>query len=139
MRQFVRRADLLRETPAAVRFISAEPLLGALTDCRCGHASVWHGAHSGLCGADGCQCEGAHGHLDLYGIDWLIAGGESGPKAQPMDLQWARDLGAAAKASGTAFFMKQLGGARPGTALEDLPEDLQVRLFPTPAREAVTA
>ena len=53
-RRFVHRADCLREVPAAVRFISAEPLLGPL--------------------------EG----LDLDGIDWLIAGGESGPRHRPV-------------------------------------------------------
>src|SRR6266536_1542493 len=61
-RRFVSRADDLRRVPAAVRFISAEPLLGPL--------------------------EG----LDLRGIDWLIVGGESGHGARPMDLEWARDL-----------------------------------------------
>jgi protein gp37 len=56
------RADHLRRTPAAVRFISAEPLLGPLPQ------------------------------LDLTGIDWLIVGGESGPGARPMHPQWVRDL-----------------------------------------------
>lgn len=56
------RANHLRETPAAVRMISAEPLLGPLPS------------------------------LDLTGIDWLIVGGESGPKAHPMHPAWARDL-----------------------------------------------
>src|SRR4249919_655295 len=57
-RRFVDRADLLREVPAAIRFISAEPLLGPL--------------------------EG----LDLSEIDWLIAGGESGPRARPAKPEW---------------------------------------------------
>ena len=56
------RADHLRRTPAAVRWISAEPLLGPLPS------------------------------LDLTGIDWLVVGGESGPKARPMHPQWVRDL-----------------------------------------------
>ena len=56
------RADHLRATPAAVRFVSAEPLLGPLPS------------------------------LDLAGIDWLIVGGESGPGARPMHPDWARDL-----------------------------------------------
>lgn len=56
------RADHLRNTPAAVRFISAEPLLGPLPS------------------------------LDLTGIDWLIVGGESGPGARPMHPDWVRDL-----------------------------------------------
>jgi protein gp37 len=73
------RADHLRATPAAVRFISAEPLLGPLPS------------------------------LDLTGIDWLIIGGESGPGARPLDLGWVRDLIALARHSGTAVFVKQLG------------------------------
>jgi protein gp37 len=77
-RKHVDRADVLRATPAAHRFISAEPLLGPLALCECGHAYGMHGARSGLCGAEACQCESARGGLDLFGIDWLIAGGESG-------------------------------------------------------------
>ena len=79
-RRFVHRADRLRATPAAVRFISAEPLLGPL---------------------DG---------LRLDGIDWLIAGGESGPRCRPMHLAWARELRERCREHGTAFFLKQLGG-----------------------------
>lgn len=60
--QYTWRANHLRETPAAVRFISAEPLLGPLPS------------------------------LDLTGIDWLIVGGESGPGARPMHPDWVRDL-----------------------------------------------
>jgi protein gp37 len=56
------RIDDLRATPAAVKFLSLEPLLGPLPD------------------------------LDLDGIDWVIVGGESGPRARPMDPAWARDL-----------------------------------------------
>jgi protein gp37 len=130
-RKWVGRADVLREVPAAVRFISAEPLLGPLTDCRCGHAALDHGSRSGLCGAEACQCEGVHGSLDLFGIDWLIVGGESGSGHRPFDLAWARDLRDACAASGTAFFLKQAGGARPGTKLEDLPGDLRIREFPS--------
>lgn len=73
------RADALRATPAAVRFISAEPLLGPLPS------------------------------LDLTGIDWLIAGGESGPKARPMAPHWVRDLRDRCTAAGVAFFFKQWG------------------------------
>lgn len=68
------RADILRQVPAQIRFISAEPLLGPLQD------------------------------LDLAGIDWLIVGGESGPDYRPMDSQWARDLRAKAARSTAYFF-----------------------------------
>jgi protein gp37 len=82
--RFVGRADALRETPAAVRFISAEPLLGPLPS------------------------------LDLTGIDWLIVGGESGPGFRAMDPEWAIDLVARADAAGVAVFVKQDAGARSG-------------------------
>ncbi|HEV3002569.1 MAG TPA: phage Gp37/Gp68 family protein [Solirubrobacteraceae bacterium] len=82
-RRFVRRADRLRETDAKVKFISAEPLLGPL--------------------------EG----LDLANIDWLIAGGESGPKHRRIDPAWVRDLRDRCTAEGVAFFFKQWGGRRP--------------------------
>jgi protein gp37 len=97
--RFVGRADYLRESPAAVRFISAEPLLGPLPS------------------------------LDLTGIDWLIIGGESGPHARPMDPQWVRDLIVKARASGTAVFVKQMGGLRPGGAL---PDEFNIREWPAP-------
>jgi protein gp37 len=103
-RRYIGRADLLRETPAAVRFISAEPLLGPLVheggciddDGR----SYWYEDYTGP-------------QLDLTGIDWLITGGESGPKHRRLDLEWVRDLRDAAVASGTAFFHKQHGGRTP--------------------------
>lgn len=74
------RADYLRRTPAAVRFISAEPLLGSLSG------------------------------LNLEGISWLIAGGESQPGARPAKTEWFRELRAACRKSRTRFFLKQLGG-----------------------------
>ncbi|PBA23483.1 hypothetical protein CKJ66_28345 [Mycobacterium avium] len=73
------RADDLRETPAAVRFLSLEPLLGALPS------------------------------LNLNGIDWVITGGESGPGARPMDPQWARTIRDQCLANGVAFLHKQNG------------------------------
>jgi protein gp37 len=82
-RRFVHRADALRTVPAAVRFISAEPLLGPL--------------------------EG----LDLTGIDWLIAGGESGPRHRRIDGAWIRELRDTCSDEGVAFFFKQWGGQRP--------------------------
>jgi protein gp37 len=116
-RHSVSRADLLRQVPAAVRFISAEPLLGPLVML----GDSWVGPD-----------------LSLDGIDWLIVGGESGGKHRPMHLDWVRDLRNYALSIGTTFFLKQLGGRRPGDKLEDLPEDLRIREFPR-AREAVAA
>jgi protein gp37 len=124
-RKWVGRADVLRETPAAVRFISAEPLLGPLV-CTGGFFAR---GDDGLYHRD--WPDGYIGDdLDLDGIDWCIAGGESGSGHRPLDVQWMRDLRDACAASGTAYFVKQLGGARPGTALEDLPADLRIREFP---------
>lgn len=82
-RRFVHRADALRTVPSSVRFISAEPLLGPL--------------------------EG----LDLRGIDWLIAGGESGIGHRRVDAEWIRELRDACQAERVAFFFKQWGGHRP--------------------------
>jgi protein gp37 len=77
------RVTALRNVPAAVRFVSAEPLLGPLAG------------------------------LDLGGLDWLIAGGESGPHARPVQAQWLRDLRDACQAADVAFFFKQWGGRTP--------------------------
>lgn len=106
-RRFVSRADALRGVPAAVRFISAEPLLGPLIRTGPGHPD-----------------------LDLTDIDWLILGGESGPGYRPLDLAWMRDLRDEAANTGTSLFVKQLGGMRPGTDLKDLPPDLRFRDMP---------
>lgn len=74
------RSDLLRQTDAHIKFISAEPLLSSL---------------------DG---------LNLEGIDWLIVGGESGPGCRPMKKEWVLDLKNLCEATDTAFFFKQWGG-----------------------------
>jgi protein gp37 len=77
------RADQLRQVPAAVRFISAEPLLGPLD------------------------------RLNLEEIDWLIAGGESGPKWRSVEAKWLDDLQARCTEERVAFFFKQWGGRTP--------------------------
>jgi len=76
------RIDHLRETHAHIKFLSLEPLLGPLRD------------------------------LDLSGIDWVIVGGESGPKARPVDPAWVRDIRDQCLEAGVAFFFKQWGGKR---------------------------
>src|SRR5205807_95678 len=78
------RADVLRSIPARTRWVCAEPLLGPLPD------------------------------LDLRGIHWLVAGGESGPDWRPMDLKWVRALRDQCRAAGTAFYYKQANGPYPG-------------------------
>lgn len=81
--EYAWRADMLRQTPAAVRFLSCEPLLGPL------HWSVFDG------------------------IDWAIVGGESGPGHRPMDLDWPRDIFLACRRRNVPFFFKQVGAFRP--------------------------
>lgn len=72
------RIDYLKSTPAQVKFLSCEPLLGPLT-------------------------------LDLDGLDWIIVGGESGHRARPMQLDWARSIRDQSVAAGVPFFFKQWG------------------------------
>jgi protein gp37 len=76
------RIDLLRKTPAAIRFVSFEPLLAPIRN------------------------------PDLTGIHWAIVGGESGPKARPMQTEWVENLRDACLQQGVAFFFKQWGGRR---------------------------
>lgn len=102
-REYVWRADRLRETPAAVRFISAEPLIGPLTI----GPSAGSGTHEWSDGYVGPM-------LQLSGIDWLIVGGESGANYRPMEVEWALNLRAASRTLSTAFFMKQDCGPRAG-------------------------
>ena len=74
------RLDDLRETPSVVRFVSFEPLIGSVADA------------------------------NLKNIQWAIIGGESGPKARPMDEEWLDEIYEACEEAGTAFFFKQWGG-----------------------------
>lgn len=105
------RVPALVNTPAAVRFISAEPLLqewslrGMTNGYFEGDVPVWRLVH------------------------WLIVGGESGADARPMDLNWARALRDEARDAGAAFFFKQRSGPRAGM-LDGVPKDLLVQEFP---------
>jgi len=74
------RIEELRRTPAAVRFISFEPLIGSVA------------------------------RADLRGIDWAIVGGESGPRSRPMLAEWASEIEGLCRDTGAAFFFKQWGG-----------------------------
>ena len=78
--RFLHRIDQLRETHAHVKFLSLEPLLGPLPN------------------------------LDLRHIDWVIVGGESGPRARPMNPAWVSDIRDQCHDAGVAFFFKQWGG-----------------------------
>lgn len=77
---YVERIDHLRQTPSAIKFLSLEPLLGPLE------------------------------RLNLKGIHWAIAGGESGPGARPMPIEWVRSIRDQCVAAKVAFHFKQWGG-----------------------------
>jgi protein gp37 len=85
-RQALVRLKHLRQANATIRFLSLEPLLEDL------------------------------GVLDLNGISWAIAGGESGPQARPIDRDWVRRIRDQCRAADVAFFFKQWGGIRPKSA-----------------------
>ena len=78
--RYLHRIDLLRQSGAAIKFLSLEPLLGPLPE------------------------------LNLEGIDWVIVGGESGPGARPMDAGWVLDIRDQCAAAGVSFYFKQWGG-----------------------------
>jgi protein gp37 len=158
-----RRADeripLLLDTPAAVRFISAEPLLGPIDigrwlaiDWRCSYCREYfsgrHKSHCPNCGKEGGWC-GSHAFNGRHypdgpispsqrgsGLDWIICGGESGAGARPMDLDWARSIVAQCKAASVPVFYKQGGASnacphdKKGGHFECFPADLQVRQMP---------
>jgi protein gp37 len=79
---FISRARDLERVPAALRFVSFEPLLGPIREPL------------------------------LSGIDWVLVGGESGARARPMDLEWVRMILAECQREGVPCFLKQLGGRR---------------------------
>jgi protein gp37 len=122
------RVPLLLQTPAAVRFVSAEPLLGHINFC--------------YVPDDKTRPEYSARYSPLGDLDWIIVGGESGPSARPCDVAWVRSIVEQCKEAGTACFVKQLG-ARPtilglsaktfdrkGGDMAEWPADLRVRQFP---------
>ena len=102
------RVPHLLRTPAAVRFVSLEPLLGAvdLTDLVVddGNPGEWH-IDALMMDDDPADDETFHGAI----LDWVIAGGESGPGARPMHPQWVRDIRDQCVSAGVPFFFKQWG------------------------------
>lgn len=117
------RIPLLLKTPAAVRFLSCEPLLGAVNI----RGYLMQGKDPGKCancgkghGFDRCPNYGGIAKTDdrtgcndfqrqNFAIDWVIVGGESGPGARPMHPEWARSMRDQCQAAGVAFFFKQWG------------------------------
>ncbi len=111
------RVDDLRTVPAAIRFLSCEPLLGPLDD------------------------------LSLDGIDWVIVGGESGPRARPLEPNWVRGLRERCRAHGIPFFFKQWGGVRKdrtgreldGRTYDELPSPGDRAAHPCPSESSNVA
>ncbi|KIL37951.1 hypothetical protein SD70_29625 [Gordoniibacillus kamchatkensis] len=109
-----RRIPLLLQTPAAVRFLSCEPLLGAVNlvqtgamGCNCPDVELTNGTTEESCSG---QCTFYKNAIDKLGrIDWVIVGGESGPGARPMHPDWARDIRDQCAAAAVPFFFKQWG------------------------------
>ncbi|WP_067470775.1 DUF5131 family protein [Nocardia amamiensis] len=119
------RITELLAAPAAVRFLSCEPLLGPIDLDR----FLFTQACSGGCGcrwpddADRfeCACGGECAEWrPTPAIDWVIVGGESGPNARPIHADWVRDLRDQCVEAGTAFFFKQWGGRTPKSAGREL-------------------
>ncbi|TDX25430.1 phage Gp37/Gp68 family protein [Rhodovulum visakhapatnamense] len=106
------RIPRLLATPTAVRFVSAEPLLGPVDLTPHLHQKRW-----------GCDFGAARGGGSASGtipaLDWVIVGGESGPRARPMHPDWVRGLRDQCQAAGVAFFFKQWGEWSPCVLLGD--------------------
>jgi protein gp37 len=148
------RIPLLLETPAAVRFISAEPLLGPVDLLSIPRAGQFHDYLTGE-----YQCHDIEKRCTNR-LDWVIVGGESGPGARGCRVAWVRDIVAQCRAAGVPVFVKQLGAKpegdprpsdridavsgtrtltvmqqveirnRKGGDMAEWPDDLRVREFP---------
>lgn len=98
------RIPLLLQTPAAVRFVNCEPLLGPVDLTKIDDNG--DGYYSTL---DGMMCCEGRGWKQWQKLDWVNAGGESGPRARPMHPDWAGSLCDQCEAAGVPFFFKQWG------------------------------
>lgn len=105
------RIPLLLDTPAAVRFISAEPLLGPV--------GIIEQLDPGRCDCEPCARTSVRCTASRHPIDWVIVGGESGPGARPMHPDWARRLRDQCEAADVAFFFKQWGEHAPNWLNDD--------------------
>lgn len=118
------RIPILLQTPAAVRFVSCEPLLKPVNleryisrcierrktvMCEDGYHKVCIGGRAVKeNGVVICTCE-CHGNKQAEKVDWVIVGGETGPNARPMHPDWVRNLRDQCQEAGVPFFLKQLG------------------------------
>ena len=116
------RIPALLDTPAAVRFLSCEPLLGPVD------LTPWSRVYP-TTALDSDGYGGSTNTARIPGLHWVIVGGESGPGARPMDLDWARALVEQCMHTDIACFVKQDSGPRPGMQGR-IPDDLWVKEFP---------
>jgi protein gp37 len=125
------RIPLLLRIPAVVRFISVEPMLGAVD------ISQFLGKVNGCnlycrTSKDSCRDQSGdcyHANDRAPGLDWVICGGESGPKARAMQVEWAESLREQCAAAGVPFFMKQMSG-KVKSEREKIPKSLVAKQFP---------
>lgn len=149
------RIPLLLDTPAAVRWISAEPLLGPidLTSIKfpnaLGNEEDWNVIERNLM-ANGVDDPTLIGVDDPI-LDWVVVGGESGPRSRPCDITNIRSIVEQCKAAGVPVFVKQLGAKsffgvkgfgplirdRKGGKPDEWPSDLRVREFPAVANDLI--
>ena len=145
------RIPLLLETPASVRWVSIEPMIGPVTFRWAKWQSGFKETLEGLL---------VRNHLDgLRRLDWIVVGGESGPNARPMEAEWVRKIKYECEEASTPIFVKQLGAAysdpvdgiagaslkipeevidllkrrlkhRSGADMDEWPEDLKIREWP---------
>jgi protein gp37 len=111
------RIDHLRRTPAHIKFLSIEPLLGPIAE------------------------------LNLSGINWVIVGGESGGNCRAMELEWVTGIRSTCERQGVPLFVKQTGEklarrlklkSKKGGDPDEWPTELRVRQFPLPMADGVT-
>ena len=114
--KYAPRVTVLARVPAPVRFVSAEPLLTHVD------LAPW---------------------IDRGDVHWVIVGGESGPRARDMDVEWVRSLQQQCERGGVPVFVKQMGSRwakthcasdSKGGTMSDWPDDIRVRLYPTSTR-----
>jgi protein gp37 len=106
------RISLLQQTPAAIRFLSCEPLLGPVDLTEVAFGTEWSNGEERPARVSCLEASApvvADGHLELAGIDWVIVGGESGAKARPCDVEWITLIVADCDLNGVPCFVKQLG------------------------------
>lgn len=120
-----KRIPLLLQTPAAVRLVSLEPLLGPVD-----LDPLWLRPSPSTAAQNGRTAHLPLSHWTNWhttALDWLIVGGESGPGARPCDVAWIRSIVTQGQAAGVAVFVKQLGARPAGWCVGRLHDDLHLR------------